>query len=424
MRPAKHLAAVAAMLTFLLIGRADAQDFRPSSRAWNGLRDLLSVAEEAGVRIDTPREVDVPALEPSDALLIVHPTEPLPKGSLAAFLRAGGRVAIADDFGRADEFLRNYGVRRQEPTLDGDVALLRGNPALPVARPRARHPLMKDVPALVANHPAVLTHAELQPIAAFDESDEALVLSGAIEQGRLVAISDPSLFINNMMRFRGNRRFARNLLDYLDGGRGGRVLVVTPDVHLRGRFGDASGDPLGRLNDRLNDFAHASTPPLALTLLTVVLVAILLIFAVSALPARSPYSKTAAQAPESSGGGFLGRVRFFSRRRDLVHPLMVYKFEFEAELARRLGLEGAPVLGQAVRTLRDAGLPASEVATLRQFLIHLDRLRERLDHPPGPPKVSPRQLRRMVETGECLLAHIDALSLGAEGAQAPYKDPR
>ncbi len=426
MRPAAPLAPWALSIVALGASSVGAQDFDPQNAGWNGLRDLLGAADEAGVLLDTPAEIDVSALDATDALLIVHPTEPLPRGSLTAFLRAGGRVAVADDFGHADAFLRGYGIARHEPNLGEDVLLLRGNPALPIARARARHPLMEEVDALVANHPTVLTHQALQPIAAFDESSEALVLAGAIEEGRLAAIGDPSLFINNMMRFRGNRRFARNLLRYLDAGRGGRILLATPGVPLRGRFGDGSGPPLERLNDRLRDAAHADTPPIALTLTAAVLAAILLVFAVSALPTRSPYSRQAVDPIRSEGGGFLGRVEFFTRRRrDLVHPLMVYKFELEAELVRRLGLEQTPRLGDAVRVLQQAGLPAAEAEELRRLLLELDDLRRRLDHPPGPPRVSPHRLRRMVDTGERLLARIAKLTLpGADEDQARYNGPR
>ncbi|MEM9068780.1 MAG: DUF4350 domain-containing protein [Myxococcota bacterium] len=390
------------------VGRA--QDYRPQGDDWNGLQQLVAIAEDAGVSLDTLPSIDVAELKPTDSLLILYPQEALPKGSLSQFLRAGGRIAVADDFGEGGAFLQSYGIRRRAPTLTDDVPLLRGNPALPLAHPRARHPLMDGVQALVANHPQVLEHSDLDPVASFDESSSALVLAGAVEQGRLIAIGDPSLLINNMLRFQGNRRFAENLFRYLDAGRGGRVLLVTPDVRLIGRLGDGRGNPIRRIDDWLRDFAHAETPPLALLLSAIVLVSILMVFAVSTLPLRSPYSSGALQPGRASGGGFAGRVAFFRERpRDLVHPLMVYKFELEGELVQRLALAGRPVLRDVVGHARARGLSESDVSALRALLLELDELRRRLDLPPAPPKVSPRDLHRMVDTGERILAALDRL---------------
>lgn len=395
------------VLLMLFSSAVRAQPYRLDSRDWDGLSELLAIADAAGVRLDTPAEVDVSTLSGNDALFILFPSEPLPRASLSAFLRAGGRIAIADDFGEAGALLQSYGIRRVEPNLSSEVSYLRGNPALPLARPRSRHPLREDVRMLVTNHPAVLRHSELEPIAAFDEGPDALVLAGAVEEGRLVAIGDPSMFINNMLQFRDNRRFAENVFRYLDGGREGRVLLVTGDTTLTGRFGDGTGNPIARLDEWLADFAHAPTPPLALTLLAIVLVAILMVFAVSTLPLRSPYSSEALHPARGHGGGFAGRVGFFtSRGGSLVHPALVYKFELEGELVRILGLEGRPLLRDVVASARERGLGTSDLDDLRALLLELDALRTRVDHPPAPPKVSPRELRRMVDTGERILERL------------------
>lgn len=400
---------VSGVLVMLFSSSVWAQPYRLESRDWDGLSELVAIADAAGVHLDTPREIDVSTLSGNDALFILFPGEPLPRASLSAFLRAGGRIAIADDFGEAGALLQSYGIRRSAPHLSSEVSYLRGNPALPLARPRSRHPLREDVHMLVTNHPAVLRHSELEPIAAFDEGPDALVLAGAVEEGRLVAIGDPSMFINNMLQFRDNRRFAENVFRYLDGGRGGRVLVATSTTQLTGRFGDGTGNPIARLDEWLADFAHADTPPIALTLLAVVLVSILMVFAVSTLPLRSPYSSEALHPPAQYGGGFAGRVGFFAKRGgSLVHPALVYKFELEGELVRILGLDGRPLLRDVAAAAREAGLSGPDLQALRDLLLELDALRTRVDHPPAPPKVSPRDLHRMVDTGERILQRLSS----------------
>ncbi|MCB9620898.1 MAG: hypothetical protein H6724_15775 [Sandaracinus sp.] len=388
-----------------LAQRDTGEDFALRAGSWNGLAQLVVVAEEAGVVLDTPAELDLSRLRPEDALLLIHPTGDLPRSSLAAFLRAGGRIAIADDYGDAEPFLELYGIARSPHDPGPEALLLRGNPALPLASPGTAHPLTEGVRALVANHPAALRHAELEPVLVL-EGDAALVLAGAVDDGRLVAIGDPSLFIENMLRFRDNRRFAANLLRYL-GERGGRVYLVAPSTELSGTYGDARGNPLERLDDWLENAAHAELPPSALTILAWVIAAIALLFAVSALPRIMPYGAAALGLEPARGGGFAGRVAFYARRpKALVHPALIYKFELEGELMRRLGLEGQPLLRDVLAAAEVYGLTAAERESLRALLLELDEIRRKIDLPPAPPRVGPRDLRRMVDTGEAILARL------------------
>jgi len=392
--------------------RAD-DDYALRGGSWNGLAQLVQVAEEAGVRLDTPAELDLARLTPDDALLVVHPTGDLPRASLAAFLRAGGRVAIADDFGEAERFLELYGIARSPYEPGPDALLLRGNRALPLASPATPHPLTQGVRALVANHPASLRHAELEPVLLL-EPDAALVLAGAVEEGRLVAIGDPSLFIENMLRFRDNRRFAANLLRYL-GERGGRVYLVAPSTELSGTYGDARGNPLERLDAWLLEAARADLPPRALTILAWVRAALVLVFAASALPRVMPYGASELGLEPARGGGFAGRVAFFARRtKSLVHPALVYKYELEGELVRKLGLEGQPLLRDVLDAAARRGLSAADRDALRGLLLELDELRRKVDLPPAPPRVGPRDLRRMVDTGEAILARLPEPSASSD----------
>ncbi|MBX3248881.1 MAG: hypothetical protein KF901_17020 [Myxococcales bacterium] len=362
--------------------------------------------------IDTPSEIDLGGLGPTDALLIIHPTRALPRASLASFLRSGGRVAIADDEGESASFLSLYGVERARYGPGPEALLLRGNPGLPLATPHVEHPLTEGVRGVVANHPATLHHADLDPVLLF-EPGSALVLAGAVDEGRLIVIGDSSLFINNMLRFRDNRRFVGNLLRYL-GERGGRVLVVSPETRFEGRHG-AQRDALARLEDWLARAAKADLPPLALRLLTLVLLAILFVFAVSTLPRRSPYSAAELGLEPPRGGGYASRVSFFARRADArVHSALVYKYELEEELTQRLGLPRSPRLKDVLDAAARAGLSTSERDALRQLLVTLDRLRAQVDLPPKPPTVSPTELARMVDTGERLLARLPDVSPRAD----------
>lgn len=386
---------------------AASDDYDPTSSAWNGLAGLVGLAARRQIPIATPSSVDVAQLAPGDALIVVFPTEELPLESLASFMQGGGQVVVADDFGRGEPLLSLYDIRR-ERGAPADSARLRGNDNLPVARPRLRHELAVGVTALVANHPATVRHDELAPVFAFDDDSRGLVLTGTVGDGRLVTISDPSVLINNMLRFRGNQRFAENLVDYL-AARGGRLLLVTRDTPIRGRFGDdAGGRPIDRVQAWLSDFASADAPPIALLLAAVVIAAIFLVIAVSALPRRSPYDGREMFPRPAVAGGFAGRVEFFRRRPEhLLHPLLVYKFELEGELIRALDLPGRALLRDVTEALRGSAVPEADIERLRQLLIDLDELRRRQDHPPGPPRISATRFAHMVQTGEQILARIE-----------------
>lgn len=403
-----HLAFAApmALLALATPARAD-DDYDPRGHEWNGLSELVEIAKRAGVSVSTPARLDVGTLDKADAVLLVYPTrEPSVEG-LTGFLRAGGRVAVADDYGDGRALLAAYHIDRLAPSAEGALHL-RGNDNLLVARPLGGHPLVAGVPALVTNHPMVVAHSELRPVFALAGDRDAVVIAGAVGEGRLVAIGDPSTLINNMLQFRGNRRFAENLVRYLAAGRSGKLVLVTRDTAVVGAFGDPGADrPTHNLRQALAALAHAELPKPALKLLAVVIAAILLLAAATALPRHSPYGVRALYAREAAAGGFFGRVRFYRERpNDLLQPLLAYKFELEGEIVHRMNLSGRTLLRDLVDSLRTRGVPESDIAALRSLLVELDDLRARQDHPPGPPRVTAAKLRSAIAIGERVLARI------------------
>lgn len=408
---ARAVRGCAAVALILWVARATPgaaqEDYGPGNVAWNGLSDLMGLALEAGTPLRAPTRLDLSELSPQDGILVVHPTTPPPRAGLGSFLRAGGRVAVADDFGHGEALYAPYGIARHRPAPGGGPAI-RGNPNLPVAQPHAelRHPLTSGVRALVTNHPVALRHAELEPLLTFGDG-EGLVLVGAVGRGRLVTIADPSALINNMLQFRGNRAFASNLLSYLDGGRGGQLWLVSGDTPMTGAFRDPM-DPLARARGWLSELATVDMPPIAVTLGSLLLMALFVLVATSSLPRQSPYASPTMFPPADTPGGFTGRVAFFrDRPRHLLHPLMVYKHELEGELVRHLGLHGRPELREVLGRLQRRGMNDEDLADLGNLLAELDRLRDRMDRPPGAPRISERKFRSMVAKGERILGRME-----------------
>lgn len=234
---------------------AQAQSFDLREPGWEGGKGLVELArQELGEqRVVATHRIDWASLTPSDGLLILHPEVVPDSEEFAAFLRAGGRGAIVDDFGVGDRTLARYQIRRVEAPKRPLFAL-RSNPALALAEPVNEvvagrkggvHPVVAEVDRLVTNHPTGLVHPDLSTvlkIRAAGESDVALAVAGQVGKGRLFAMGDPSAVINLMLRYRGNRAFALGLVRYLVdddswGTRQGKLVIVSNRFEESGVYG-------------------------------------------------------------------------------------------------------------------------------------------------------------------------------------------
>lgn len=391
-------------------------DFATTSEQWNGLSELLEVAREEDAPLEVVSRLDLGTLTPADGLLVLHPTEALPADDLSDYMRAGGRVAVADDFGAADSLFRVFRIGRGEPSPDAPSVLrLRGNRELLVARPLSQHPLTEGVGAIVTNHPRILFHAELEPIFAIGDHD-AVVLAGAVGDGRLVAIGDPSLFINNMLELDGNRRFASNLFLYLRGDAGGRVFLLEPGGQLVGRYGEPGADrPLHDLRAMIERVSSYELPPLALRIVALFLIVSTLIIVAGVLPRGSPYRASAMFREEAVAGGLTGRVEWYrARATDLLEPTLVYKLELEAALAAALGLRleraasgrpGPLVPQEMLSVMRARGLSAQTIDDARRLLDELGGLASGATNGTAPP-VTEARFRNVVARGDAVLASV------------------
>lgn len=287
------LASVALGLGWPAAARA-AFDFKDES--WEGSSELLRIARTSlgRNRVRVTPVVPWDELRPSDALLVVHPERALDYREAAAFLAAGGRVALLDDFGKGDALLERFRIRRVRAPLSPTDAL-RSNAALPIAVPRvdpeaSAHPILRGVRQVVTNHPTALETEkglQLTTILEFRSSDEpplpfaligvigdarrcglvsdvaenapaAAVTSGTC--GRLLAMGDASVLMNQMLRYPGNRTLAERLIEYLLGDdswgkRGGILYLVANEFTERGSYGSGGG-LAGAIEDRIDGLSQ------------------------------------------------------------------------------------------------------------------------------------------------------------------------
>lgn len=375
-----------------------------ADRSWDGFEGLVELAGKAHLQLLAPAEVSLSQVSGRDALLIVNPLKALPVGALSTFLREGGRVALLDDFGSGGRFLSAYQVERGPAPGSGPA--LRNNKRLLIAYPRSEHPLAEGVPLLLTNDAASLRHPELKPVFVFGHSESALVLAGAVGAGRLVAVGDASLVINQLMELPAHQRFAQNLLEYLSRD-GGKIWLVGPDTKVTGSFGDDDKPGAAWLDGVLRRAAHPDLPPAVLALIALSLAAIAAVIALNALPRKSPYLRAALFPDDTVYAGFAGRVAL-SRQAgsNLIWPLLDLKHEVEAELSYRLGLLGHFDPEQALLAARKRGLDKSDLGALSSLLGYLAEQASRAESDTERVVITAAELTDRVRQAELLLARL------------------
>lgn len=211
--------------------------YRTDNTDWDGLSTFAELVQGMGLELRITADIDWADLDGNDILAVVYPTVRLDPSHLAAFLRGGGFALVADDFGSADDALARLGMLRG-PAIGVDAPRYHDNRAFaPVALPRrSDHALSDGVEELVTNHPSVFAQVTGPEVVFGFGTNEALVCAGALGTGRIIAVADPSIFINRMLEFDGNAQFTLNTLRYLAReGRARRVVLLTGEFILYGQ---------------------------------------------------------------------------------------------------------------------------------------------------------------------------------------------
>jgi hypothetical protein len=309
-------------------------------------------------------------------------------------MKAGGRLAILDDYGEGEQTLSRFRIYRVPPP-SRPVAALRNKAALAIAEPvvdvvaghaTGPHPVVAHVQQLVTNHPTGLRHPALSPvlrIRAIGEPDVIVAVAGQVGKGRLFAMSDPSATINQMLRYPGNRAFVAGLVRYLvddDGGmrRQGRLFIVTNRFTEEGTFG-GQGTVRKELESRLKDLAMAFADarrdgfPAWAHLLFAAAAAVGLAAWVArsaARPYASPLPRYARPTPLVAQGGIAGRFAMLaapSSPRSLA--LLELKSALYEGLRPRLGYAVDPAPEALAKMVLKAGsLDERSYSSLKEIL--------------------------------------------------------
>lgn len=393
-------------------GLARAEPFALAGTDWEGCAELvrLARAELGADHVVVTDRVDLGALEPRDAVLMLHPERGVDSGELAKFMKAGGRVLLLDDFGKGDGLLQHFGMARI-PLPAAPAESLRQNPHLALAEPASPHPVVADVQRVVTNHATGIRHPDLSPVlkvrpADPDAPDVPVAVAGAVGKGRLLVIADPSIVMNSMLRYAGNKALARGLARYaLEddtwGPRGGRLIMVSGAFTSQGHFGGEDSrlaSALDALRELARELRTQGMPPaMAFSLAIGAGLALLAWVARRAAKLhRVQVPRFTRRVPTVAHGGVAGHAAVVSSKHSSrVLGMLELKHALEEELCQALELDALPPQAELVRAVeRDGLLDAQGLAALRRVLLKMATVETLIlaRRGPTPPPYKDREL--------------------------------
>jgi len=250
------VAAIALALALLTVSMtapvlSTSADFSIFNSGWNGTSHLAVSVYQAGklapsfrvTSTGTDLTIEQVALDrldlkpTTDALIIVGPTKDFTstEGAIVGdFVRAGGMLLLADDFGSANTLLEGMNATSR---FSGDLVMdlaFEKQPEFSVCFDLVADPLTNNVSTILLNYPSSLMLAPTSEVLArssiaswLDTNGDRLREWGEpkgpfpllarehLGSGNIVLLSDPSVLINGMSGQLNNSAFGANLMDYV-----------------------------------------------------------------------------------------------------------------------------------------------------------------------------------------------------------------
>jgi hypothetical protein len=424
-----NLAAI--LVVLLIVTRADAAPFDLAGNDWEGCAELVRLArsELGSPRVVATASIDFHELKPDDGLLLLYPEKGLDVDELSKFMRAGGRVVMLDDFGRGDSLLKHFGMERvASPRKPAEF--LRRNPQLALAEPASAHPVVSDVSRVVTNHPTGLSHPDLSPVLKIrgnGEPDVIVAVAGAVGQGRLLAVGDPSIVMNSMLRYGGNKSFARGLVRYsVDhdswGKRGGKLYIASGGFEQKGSYGDEDdswGDWKRALADALEALRHDGLPSWIAYALAIALGLGLVVWVGSrAGRLHKPVTpRFVRKTPAVAQGGVAGHAAVIAApQTSRVLAILELKSALEEQLTSMLGLSRVPGQTELMSEVTNQRLLDTEgVHTLRRLLLRMSSVETMVVFQRSGGMVQPIRDNEVVSIARTVRQLLDAAQANAHG---------
>lgn len=225
-------------------------DFSIFNSGWNGTSKLAVLTYQTGKFAPafqvkstgtdiTIEQVDLTKLQlnpKTSALVIIGPTKAFTSAEgahVGEFVRSGGELLLADDFGTGNSLLQGIGsTSRFSKDLVVDLAFEK-QPEFSVLFDFRSDPLTKNVTTLLLNYPSSLTvNSTTTEVVAYSSIASWLDTNGnrlqdwgepkgpfpmvareRLGAGTILLVSDPSILINGMRDYMDDAVFGNNLID-------------------------------------------------------------------------------------------------------------------------------------------------------------------------------------------------------------------
>jgi hypothetical protein len=246
-----------------------------------------------------------------------------------------------------------------------------------------------DVSHVVTNHATGISDYGLKPLLVVEGRDEPNVLLavvGSVGAGHFLAVGDPSIVMNAMLRYPGNRAFALAVVRFAAGdgiARKGRVFVLANDFTITGRYGEnaLAGGVRRSLLGIADAFRQGVSPLAAYLAALLVGLGVVVWASVRAGRTHAPlpprYVRPTSIAAQGGVAGHAASLAAPGASRTAI--LVELKSAVEEVLATRLGLERLTPRDELVARAREAGvLGPDEARSLGELLARLGRAEDAL----------------------------------------------
>ena len=227
----KKLLIIISIVLFIGVFRfsQNRDDFSTYNPEWNGGELIKSDLSKNHTIISLPLTGDLSSYDPyKTAFIILRPENNFSKNEIdiiKKFVENGGLLIIADDFGAGNKFLSNFTtqIAFSNMLLLDDVNYWK-NITFPVVTTS-----MKNISNITLNYPTslIVTDSSVKIIArsstfswlSSENMDKGsgdqypVIASTAYGNGTIIAISDPSIFINSMLQMTDNRLLLQKLVE-------------------------------------------------------------------------------------------------------------------------------------------------------------------------------------------------------------------
>ena len=240
-------------------------EFSQYNGGWNGTSRFFSDLDRHRL-VEISEPAQLMSNSTNTTLLIIAPWRQPTDQELAgyrAFTERGNTIVLVDDFGTGNAILRE--LKSRISILPGNVSSLDrkyADPYTVVVYPSANETLIDNIPSLLLNRPAplqggtslmrtsVMSWIDLNGDRQINNNEVlgtiTVIAADNIGSGRLIVVSDPSIFINSMYDVEqpNNQLFIRNLVN-------GNEPVLLDQMNSRTRDAEGLNEILHLIKTRL-----------------------------------------------------------------------------------------------------------------------------------------------------------------------------